>query len=122
MFGCFLFVVVFVVLCFFVSEPVTEPAVEAVPDVQLPTLEELMAEAEALIAKPLPPRAAALVAQAAAVSAPVAVSVVKVEAPAWAAMTAVELRKECQRRGVAWRNAHGAGKHLRKGEMVRALM
>lgn len=36
-------------------------------------------------------------------------------------MTSAELRKECSRLGIEWRNAHGKGKHLRKGEMVAVL-
>lgn len=39
----------------------------------------------------------------------------------WATMTPEQLRRECQRRSIRWRNAHGKGKHLRKGEMVAAL-
>ncbi|MBD1871876.1 hypothetical protein H6F75_00125 [Nodosilinea sp. FACHB-131] len=36
-------------------------------------------------------------------------------------MTSAQLRKECSRRAIAWRNAHGKGKHLLKGEMLKAL-
>jgi hypothetical protein len=49
------------------------------------------------------------------------VAVVKVEAPAYAKMNSEELRKECSRRAIAWRNAYGKCKHLRKEEMVNAL-
>ncbi|MBD2111739.1 MULTISPECIES: hypothetical protein [Cyanophyceae] len=121
MFGFFLFAGLFVALCLFTAEPAAP--VPVVDD--LPSLEELLAEAEELIAKPLPPLTAALVAQAqaAAIAAPVAVAVVKVETPAKpiAQMTSAELRKECGRRAIAWRNAHGKGKHMLKGEMVEAL-
>lgn len=84
-------------------------AVEEAPDVEIaPVI-------------PLRPPVPAIAATSAA---PVAVSVVKVEAPAtelpWL-MTSQELRKECQRRAIVWRNAHGKGKHLRKEEMVKAL-
>lgn len=122
MFGIFLFAVLFVALCLFTAEPAPQVAIAPVED-DLPSLEELMAEAEALAARPLPPLTAALVAQAAAVAAPVAVAVVKVEAHAKpiAEMNSEELRKECSRRAIAWRNAHGKGKHLRKEEMLKAL-
>ncbi|MEA5452047.1 hypothetical protein VB780_25965 [Leptolyngbya sp. CCNP1308] len=120
-----------------------EPQVEATPIAPLPvvddfpTLEELMAEAEALIAKPLPPRTAALVAQAAEVATPVAVARVEVPSPDdWIAeieveqpsstdylrsMTSVQLRKECSRQGIAWRGVREGGKHLTKPQMLKAL-
>jgi len=122
MFGFSLFVVLFVALCLFTAD--REPDQVAAPvemEYEALSVGELLAEAEALIAQPLPPRTAALVAQAAAIAAPVAVSVVKVKVPAYHSMTSVQLRKECQRRGIGWRNAHGQGKHLLKGEMVAAL-
>jgi hypothetical protein len=36
-------------------------------------------------------------------------------------MSNAELRRECSIRGIAWRNAHGKGKHLLKEEMLKAL-
>ncbi len=36
-------------------------------------------------------------------------------------MNSQELRKLCSDRGIRWRNAHGKGKHLSKGQMIRAL-
>jgi hypothetical protein len=41
--------------------------------------------------------------------------------PEWAALTAQELRKVCRDRSIKWRDVHGKGKHLRKGEMLMAL-
>lgn len=85
---------------------------------ELPALPELLEEAAALVEKPAP-------AAAAPMAAPVAISVARVEeTPAavdLAALTSQQLRKECSRRGIAWRNAHGQGKHLLKGEMLQAL-
>lgn len=40
----------------------------------------------------------------------------------FASMSAVELRRECAKLGVKWRNAHGDNKHLSKDEMLSALM
>jgi hypothetical protein len=56
---------------------------------------------------------------AATISQPVAVAVVKVEAPK--PVTSAELRCRCQAAGVKWRNAHGQGRHLSKAEMIAAL-
>jgi hypothetical protein len=110
-----------------VSTPIAGPPVQPVDD--LPTLPELLAEAEALAARPVP-------SVAAAVAAPVAIARVE---DAWiaeleleprsptavadylATMTSPALREECRKRGITWRNAHGPGKHLRKEEMLRAL-
>ena len=58
-------------------------------------------------------------AMAQAISQPVATLVVKVEAPK--PVTSAELRCRCQAAGVKWRNAHGQGRHLSKGEMIAAL-
>lgn len=65
---------------------------------------------------------------AATISTPVAVLQVATPAPveestatAWATLTSQELRRACQDRGIRWRNAHGAGRHLKKPEMVAAL-
>ncbi|MBD2106724.1 hypothetical protein [Nodosilinea sp. FACHB-13] len=123
MFATFLFFAFFVAGCLLVAEPAPQVAAPVPVVDDLPTLEELLTEAEALIAKPLPPLTAALVAQGAAIAVPVAIARVEVEPVAidYAAMTSQELRKECQRRGIAWRNAHGKGKHLLKPEMVKAL-
>ena len=58
-------------------------------------------------------------AMAATISQPVAVAVVKVEAPK--PVTSAELRCQCQAAGIKWRNAHGQGRHMSKGEMIAAL-
>jgi flavin-binding protein dodecin len=50
-----------------------------------------------------------------------AVEVEAVEVVDWKASDPFQLRRECQARGIHWRNAHGKNKHLRKAEMVRAL-
>ena len=95
--------------------PAPAPVAPApLPDVDLPPLEKLVAEPETLTARPVP-------AVAAAVAAPVVIARVEVAATDWAKMTSTQLRKECSRRAIAWRNVHGKGKHLLKGEMVRAL-
>ncbi|HEY9664007.1 MAG TPA: hypothetical protein V6C65_36615 [Allocoleopsis sp.] len=39
----------------------------------------------------------------------------------WNTLTPYQLRSECQKRGIRWRNARPDGKHLRKEEMVQAL-
>lgn len=92
----------------------TPIAVAPVPVDDLPTLPELLAEAEVLTARPVP-------AVAAAVAAPIAIARVEVEpATNWAKMTSQELRKECSRRGIAWRGVR-EGKHLTKPQMVKAL-
>jgi hypothetical protein len=36
-------------------------------------------------------------------------------------LTVPQLRVECDKRGIHWKNARGKGKHLLKGEMVKAL-
>ena len=59
-------------------------------------------------------------AMAQAISQPVATLVVKVEA-APKPVTSAELRRRCQSAGIKWRNAHGQGRHLSKGEMIAAL-
>jgi hypothetical protein len=115
MFGFFLFVVLFVALCLFTAEPAPQSIAPVPPVVDdLPTLPELLAEAEVLTARPVP-------AVAAAVAAPVAVAVVKVEAPDYAALTSAQLRKECSRRAIAWRGVREGGKHLTKAQMLKAL-
>ena len=100
------------------AEPQTAPPIAVAPAMQpvddLPALPVLLAQAEKLTARPVP-------AVAAAVAAPVAIVRVEVPTPDWAKMTNAELRRECSRRGIAWRNAHGKGKHLLKKEMLKAL-
>lgn len=65
---------------------------------------------------------------AATISTPVAVLQVATPAPVqestatnYSRLTSQELRRACQDRGIRWRNAHGAGRHLKKPEMVAAL-
>ena len=67
-------------------------------------------------------------AMAQAITQPVAVAVVKVEAPKGpeapadlASLTSAELRRQCQAAGIKWRHAHGQGRHLSKAEMLQAL-
>jgi hypothetical protein len=50
-----------------------------------------------------------------------AIEVEVVEVVDWKAIDPFQLRRECQVRGIRWRDAHGRNKHLRKAEMVRAL-
>ncbi len=42
--------------------------------------------------------------------------------PDWSAIAPAQLRKECSARKIRWRNAAANGKHLKKREMVLALM
>lgn len=39
----------------------------------------------------------------------------------WSKLTPQQLRQECQKRGIRWRNYHGKNKHLNKAGMVAAL-
>jgi len=83
------------------------------------TVAEAQAPAEA---DPFSPEVNPLPAMPAVIAAPVVVARVTVdEVTDFAAMTSVQLRKECNKAGIAWRNAHGQGRHLKHGEMVRAL-
>ncbi len=43
------------------------------------------------------------------------------DVPNWAAIAPLQLRKECQARGIRWRNFHGENRHLKKAGMVAAL-
>jgi len=58
---------------------------------------------------------------AAPIQAPARVVVSHSPADDLGTLSSAELRRRCQAAGVKWRNAHGKGKHLRKGEMVQAL-
>ena len=80
----------------------------------------------AKISDPLP----AAPAIAATIAAPAAVAVVKVEVEVeakaepstdYSTLKTPELRKECSKRGITWRNALGANKHLSKAAMIAAL-
>ena len=94
--------------------PAPAPVAPApLPDVDLPPLEKLVAEAEALAAKPVP-------AVAAAMAAPAAIARVEV-APDYSTMTSQELRHHCTRRGIAWAHTRGRNKHMLKPAMVAAL-
>jgi len=75
------------------------------------------------------PETQPIAAMAAAITEPVAVAVVKVEAtPATeapadlATLKTPQLRKLCSQRGITWRNALGANRHLPKAAMVEALL
>jgi hypothetical protein len=97
------------------AEPQVTTPIAVAPAVlvdDLPTLPAL--PAEVLTARPVP-------AAAAEMAAPVAIVRVEVPTPDWAKMSNAELRRECARKNIAWRNAHGKGKHLLKGEMIKAL-
>lgn len=99
------------------AERPTPAPVEVAPiEDDLPTLGELLAEAEAMTAKPAP-------AVAATIAEPVAVAVVKV-APAidYSTLKTPQLRKLCSQRGITWRNALGVNRHLPKAAMVEALL
>jgi hypothetical protein len=41
--------------------------------------------------------------------------------PLWQTLTPYELRQNCQKNGIKWRNAKGKNKHLSKREMIAAL-
>lgn len=47
---------------------------------------------------------------------------IEVDRVNYASLTTEELRKVCATAGIVWRNAHGKGKHLKKGEMLAALI
>jgi hypothetical protein len=106
------------------------PAVQPVDD--LPALPVLLAQSEKLTAPPVVTSRTV----AADMVEPVAIARIEdawiaeleVEPPSPTAAadyletwSAQELRRECSRRGIAWRNAHGKGKHLLKEEMLKAL-
>jgi hypothetical protein len=78
-------------------------------------LPDPMEEAATLAEKPAPAPAAA-----AAMAEPVAIAVIPAE-PDYADMNSAQLRKECSKAGIQWRNAHGRNKHMSKGEMLKAL-
>lgn len=81
------------------------PAVVEMP-AEIPTQDEVDAVMEALTIA----------------AAPLAVvESIEVDSPNWAAIAPVQLRKECQLRGIRWRNAHGENRHLKKAEMIEAL-
>jgi zona occludens toxin (predicted ATPase) len=115
MFEVVLFAAFFIFYCHLASEweqrhtAPTAPVVDDLPQPEL--LEEASAQVE------LSPAAAAPMA------APVAIAVEPVEPVAvdLAAMTSQQLRKKCSKAGIQWRNVHGKGKHLKKGEMLKAL-
>jgi hypothetical protein len=98
------------------EHPSQEGTVEEapIPDVQLPALPELLAEAEALTARTVP-----AVAQAAA--APTATLTIKEEATDLSSLKVAALRRLCKEAGIRSLNAHGRGKHMSKKEMVAAL-
>lgn len=48
--------------------------------------------------------------------------VTKQSEPDYSSLTPEALRKLCQQRGITWRNAHGRHQHLKKAEMVEALI
>ncbi len=93
--------------------PQPAPAPAPIPDVQLPPLEDLVSEAEALAARPVSAMAAPL-------AAPTAIAVVEVEA-SYRAMSSAQLRKECRDADIRYAHARGKGKHLTKGQMIAAL-
>ncbi len=127
---CYTAAIVFVLWIRATPEPtVATPAPELVDD--LPSLQELLTTAAAMTApEPVEESTPAAATVAATISTPVAVLQVATPAPveestatatAWATLTSQELRRACQDRGIRWRDAHGAGLHLKKPEMVAAL-
>lgn len=124
---CYTAAIVFVLWIRATPEPtVATPAPELVDD--LPSLQELLTTAAAMTAPEPVEESTAAATVAATISTPVAVLQVATPAPveestatAWATLTSQELRRACQDRGIRWRNAHGAGRHLKKPEMVAAL-
>ena len=124
-FEIFLYAAAILTVLWMRAEPTPSPQ----PVDDLPTMPELLAEAEALTARPVPTVAAEM-------AAPVAIARVEdawiaeleVEPPSPTATadyletwSAQELRRECSRQGIAWRNAHDKGKHLTKAQMIKAL-
>ena len=110
--------------------PIAVAPVQPVDD--LPTMPELLAEAEALTAPPVVTSrtvAADMVEPAAIARVEDGwISELEVEPPSLTATadyletwSAQELRRECSHWGIAWRNAHGKGKHLTKAQMIKAL-
>jgi hypothetical protein len=106
--------------------PEPTPAPDPVVD-ELPLLPDLMEHAAALVVKPIP-EVVPVAAVAAAMSAPVAIAVepveqveVVTEPDNYQGMTSAQLRKECSRHGIQWRNARGEGKHLTKPQMLAEL-
>jgi hypothetical protein len=126
-FEIFLYAAAILTVLWLRAEPT--PIAAPVPVDDLPTMQELLTEAEVLTARPVP-------AAAAEMAAPVAIARVEdawiaeleVEPPSPTATadyletwSAQELRRECSSQGIAWRNAHGKGKHLTKAQMIKAL-
>jgi hypothetical protein len=113
-FEIFLYAAAILAVLWLRAEPQTPTPIAAAPVQPVDDLPTLPAPAEVLTARPVP-------AAAAEMAAPVAIVRVEVPTPDWAKMTNAELRRECARKNIAWRNAHGKGKHLLKGEMIKAL-
>lgn len=87
---------------------------------QSATVEEAQptAETAAIVEQSTPAKAPVRIA-AKAVAAPT--KSVRVESGPFGHLSAIELRKMCQNSEIKWRNAHGAGKHLSKAEMIAEL-
>lgn len=117
-FDLFLYALAIITVLLLRAEPTPAPVAIAPADidVDLPTLGELLTEAAAMTAKPTPTVAAAI-------TAPAAVAVVKVEATQdYSTLKTPQLRKLCSQRGITWRNALGVNRHLPKAAMVEALL
>jgi len=118
---CYVLAVVFVLWIRATPEAtVATPAPELVDD--LPSLQELLTTAAAMTAPEPVEESTPAATVAATIS--TSVAVLQVATPAatdYATLTSQELRRQCQDRGIRWRNAHGAGLHLKKPEMVAAL-
>lgn len=51
-----------------------------------------------------------------------AIAQIEVAPAALARLSAVQLRQQCSKSGIQWRNAHGKGRHLTKQEMIDRLI
>ena len=77
------------------------------PDISLEEIEAELAQFDALLATKMQATDEALL---------------EMKRSKYAALTSDQLRKECQSHGIQWRDAHGKSKHLKKAEMVEALV
>ena len=99
----------------FFGNPTPATAIEA-PQPQTSTEADHFRDVTKMTTAPAPAPAPAM---SQAIAQPVATLVVKVDAPK--TLTSAELRRQCQAAGIRWRNAHGQGRHMSKGEMIAAL-
>lgn len=98
-------------------EPVAAPAADPLAEITIADCEEVAAGLTALIEQ----IESQVSEQGAAFSAEEKRSA-NIKKALWSRMSPEALRKECARHGVRWRNGRPDGKHLRKAEMVEALL